>query len=360
MFLSDLDANRVAGYLAERRNTGLSVESSNHYLRRVKQFARWLVRTKRVPDNPLDCLTLLNTRTDRRHDRRALTDIELRRLLDTTRKGPTRFRMTGSDRARLYQLAVETGLRASELRSLTWGSFELDGIPPTVTVKAAYSKHRRDDTLPLKASTAAMLNRQRDESDGVTFDTPVFGAMPEKLSKMIRADLADAGINYRDDAGRYADFHSLRHTFISNLARGGVHPKVAQQLARHSTITLTMDRYSHTVMGDLSDGLAALPELSPMETHREHRRATGTCDIGEKRLPLSLPTRAASQTSPVASHRTEQESDTGSSHRENPRKQWVSCIPSHPVASGCTDDKALRVLGLEPRAYGLKGRCSTN
>ena len=63
---------------------------------------------------------------------------------------------------------------------------------------------------------------------------------------MIRRDLDEAGIPYRDDAGRVADFHSLRHTFITNLARGGVHPKVAQALARHSTITLTMDRYSHT------------------------------------------------------------------------------------------------------------------
>ena len=57
-----------------------------------------------------------------------------------------------------------------------------------------------------------------------------------------------------DDAGRVADFHSLRHTFISNLAASGVHPKVAQQLARHSTITLTMDRYSHLGLIDMTAG----------------------------------------------------------------------------------------------------------
>jgi len=73
-------------------------------------------------------------------------------------------------------------------------------------------------------------------------------------------DLADAGIEYRDESGRVLDFHALRHTFITNLARGGVHPKVAQSLARHSTITLTMDRYSHTVLGDLSVALEALPD----------------------------------------------------------------------------------------------------
>ena len=45
-------------------------------------------------------------------------------------------------------------------------------------------------------------------------------------------------LSYRDDSGRFADFHALRHTFITNLATGGVHPKTAQTLARHSAITL--------------------------------------------------------------------------------------------------------------------------
>ncbi|MFH5804676.1 hypothetical protein [Alienimonas sp. DA493] len=37
---------------------------------------------------------------------------------------------------------------------------------------------------------------------------------------------------YRDAAGRVLDFHALRHTFVTNLARSGVHPKHAQALAR--------------------------------------------------------------------------------------------------------------------------------
>ena len=64
IFWPDLDANRVSAFLAERRRAGLAIETSNHYSRRVKQFSRWLVMSKRVPDNPLDCLTLLNSRTD--------------------------------------------------------------------------------------------------------------------------------------------------------------------------------------------------------------------------------------------------------------------------------------------------------
>ena len=42
------------------------------------------------------------------------------------------------------------------------------------------------------------------------------------------------------------DMHSLRHTYISGLIAAGVDPKTVQVLACHSTITLTVDRYSYT------------------------------------------------------------------------------------------------------------------
>ena len=54
---------------------------------------------------------------------------------------------------------------------------------------------------------------------------------------------------YRNQDGLVADFHALRHTFMTNLAIAGVHPKTAQMLARHSTIAMTMDRYTHSLVG---------------------------------------------------------------------------------------------------------------
>ena len=82
-----------------------------------------------------------NEATDRRVERRAMTDDELTQLLAVTQRGPKRFGMAGSDRAMAYRLAVGTGLRVSELRSLTPESFDLKS--KTVTVAAAYSKRRR-------------------------------------------------------------------------------------------------------------------------------------------------------------------------------------------------------------------------
>ena len=40
---------------------------------------------------------------------------------------------------------------------------------------------------------------------------------------------------------------NLRHTAASHLLVRGVHPKVVQELLGHSTITLTLDTYSHVI-----------------------------------------------------------------------------------------------------------------
>jgi integrase len=64
-----------------------------------------------------------------------------------------------------------------------------------------------------------------------------------------------------DELGQVVDFHSLRHGFITYLVTANVPPKVAQMLARHSTISLTMDRYTHLRVVDLVNGLKRLPTV---------------------------------------------------------------------------------------------------
>ncbi|MEZ6050028.1 MAG: hypothetical protein R3C02_01365 [Planctomycetaceae bacterium] len=90
-----------------------------------------------------------DVRTDRRHDRRPLTDVELKAVLEAAQKGRPILKLSGPDRAMLYATAAYTGLRASELASLIPASFNLKSTPNTVTVQAAYSKHRREDVLPV-------------------------------------------------------------------------------------------------------------------------------------------------------------------------------------------------------------------
>ena len=59
--------------------------------------------------------------------------------------------------------------------------------------------------------------------------------------------------------GLYADFHSLRHYCITSLERSGVSPNMAQTLARHSDIRLTLGVYSDIGLHDPTAAIGALP-----------------------------------------------------------------------------------------------------
>jgi len=306
-FWSSIDAGKVAGFLHGLRGDkadgqggvkpGVSPATSNYYLGAAKSFCRWMVQDRRASESPVAHLAPLNARTDRRRVRRALDVEEIRWLLDTTRSGPERFGMAAPARALLYRVAIESGLRRGELASLTRASFDLEGKSPTVRVAAAYSKHRREDVLPVRADSAAEL---RELLAGKHPAAPAFN-MPHRRhesSAMWKADLADARaawiadagtaeewqererrsfLAYQDAAGRFADFHALRHTCGSLLAASGTHPKVAQSIMRHSTIDLTMSRYTHVFAGQEADAIAALPDLDATPA-RQSAKATGTDD----------------------------------------------------------------------------------
>jgi len=257
---SDLSASRIQHFLAGLRNNGnrIGAQTFNYYLQAIKQFANWMVDERRASENPLSHLKSVNTQSDKRRMRRPLEPDEMRLLLTSTHNGPERMKIPGPERAMLYRVAVETGLRLNELRSLTKDSF--DFAQCTVTVKAAYSKHRREDTLPLRRDTAATLK------EFLKNKLPHMPALrvPKRghEARVFKADLEAAGISYVDEAGRYADFHSLRHTTGSMLAASGAHPKVVQSIMRHSDINLTMSRYTHVLRGQESEAIAALPDLS--------------------------------------------------------------------------------------------------
>ncbi len=285
-FMADISASKTLQYLAERRRNGLSIKSSNDYLQAAKQFSRWLQADRRMADNPLAYLSGLNVKTDRRHDRRALSTEELARLIEATAKDKRHHKMTGRERALLYLLVAHTGLRAGEAASLTWQLLDLDSPAPTLTVLAAFSKHRREDTLPLRPDLAEQFKSWRIER-GESSDAKVFPTFNErKGADMLKMDLEAANIPYQDQAGKYADFHALRHTFISNLDHPDISVKVAQSLARHSSVSLTLDTYTHPKLYSERAALEKLPELPDIDNSqflsRESRAValkTGTDDL---------------------------------------------------------------------------------
>jgi len=285
VFIPDISASRVHEAIAGFRKTveiktkegqksvkdlgAISSQSKNHYLAACKQFCGWLVKDCRTGDNPLTHLQAV--KVIKTKGRRAMTADEISLLLHTVQTGPERSGMMGTERAMLYRLAVETGLRAGELRALKVSDFDLSGR--TVTLAAEYTKNRNGANLPLRTETAERL---RTFLAGKLPTAAVFN-MPriEAVSKMIQADLKEAGINVADDGTGKLDFHSLRHSFATLLIHSGIDVKTAQTLLRHSTPVLTLGVYTHRVRGAESSAIDRLPDFNS-KPQSERAKATGT------------------------------------------------------------------------------------
>jgi integrase len=179
-----------------------------------------------------------------------------------TKELPVVFHISGADRSLLYHLALESGLRANEIMTLTIGRCNLRSDPPTLTVIAGYRKQRKERTQPIPSELAVALKEHIGERRP---EELLFSRMPPitKLAKMLRTDLEAAEIPYKDEESRVVDFHALRHTYATNLARSGVHPKIAMDLLGHTDINLTMVYYSHTEINERAAALKNLPDLAP-------------------------------------------------------------------------------------------------
>ena len=253
----DINPEAVAVRLSALRGSeDFGHRTYNHYVQALQTFCNWLVTSRRLPSNPAIGLERLNAEVDIRHPRRALSPEEVTKLVASARKsGEVVQDLTGEKRARVYIASYMTGLRRKELASLTPRSFDLGGKPPTVTVEASESKHRKKDTLPLHPELVAML---REWTAGMGLDEHLFPRLDRKKTwLMVKKDLERVGIPYETAEG-IADFHAAgRHSHVTELLRSGASLPEARELARHSDIRTTM-KYTHIGMEDRAKALGNL------------------------------------------------------------------------------------------------------
>ena len=57
--IGDITTGRVEACLADFRREGLSISTSNHYFRALRNFCRWLVNDRRTAENPIVGLSAL-------------------------------------------------------------------------------------------------------------------------------------------------------------------------------------------------------------------------------------------------------------------------------------------------------------
>jgi len=266
----------------------VSPRTKQHHLKACKQFATWMIKDGRTRTNPLLHLPT-DIPVETQNPRRALTRDEILTLLSYTENAKPIGDMTGTERALVYRLAMETGLRANELRSLKRLSFNKTQL--TVRVEPKYTKNRKEAIQPVKAATmeAILQHLKLKTPTAAAFNLP-----NNNLSKFFKKDVDEARLAWikaaQNDPEEYQrrvesdflklktkagklDFHALRHTFGSLLAASGVHPKTAQKLMRHSDINLTMNIYTHVQPSETQAAIDKLPDFED-EAKQDERRAS--------------------------------------------------------------------------------------
>lgn len=274
-FLSDIDsAAFIKWRSAAREDKDSSIQTVNHYLRALRTFCNWLVENRFLSESPIRFVHAMNIRLDRRRERRALTKEEIGKLIAAAQAGKRHHSLTGRQRALIYRLAIESGLRYKEIWSLSRASFDLDGVPATVAIAPEDEKARRGDILPLRPGLAADL---KTYLAFIPNDAKAFPMWKDKGGEMLQQDLKAAGIAVEDEAGRVVDFHALRTTFGSLLNLAGVPLKTAQDLMRHSDPKLTANFYTMTTTQDRAEALGKLPDFhcEPIENKEDTASGAG-------------------------------------------------------------------------------------
>jgi integrase len=186
----------------------------------------------------------------------------------------------GRERA-LILVTAFAGLRASELRALTWADVDLDRAELHVRQRAdRYAEigptksEAGQRSIPLMPMVASALRQWRVASGSPSGERLVFpgrNGKPLTHGAILRFHLHPlqlrAGLVERDADGKpqpkYPGLHALRHFFaswcINRTEDGGLElpPKVVQGRMGHSNIAMTMDTYGHLFpRADDSDEMA--------------------------------------------------------------------------------------------------------
>lgn len=185
-----------------------------------------------------------------------LTAEELGRLFEVTKDDPLQ---------RLWILLATTGLREGEALGLSWG--DIDFSNGTVVVRRAMQRQgskghvlvepktpRSRRTIHLSRLAIEALRAQkafqreqrlaagtawRSDWGDLAFSTRTGRPLGSSwINVAFRKHLEIAGL-------KRVRIHDLRHTAATLLLTRGVHPKVVQDMLGHSTVTLTLDTYSH-------------------------------------------------------------------------------------------------------------------
>jgi integrase len=232
---------------------GLSPRTRRHIHRILSAALGRAVEQQLIARNPCEAFKKRLPKVERR-EMATLTADQSARLLDAVRHSHIYWPVV---------LALATGMRRGEALALRWRNVDLDlgtvriveSLEQTkagLRFKSPKTDRGRAVTLPsFAAEELRRLKREQAESLlmlGVrqTGDTLICARrdgkplQPQSLTHEFPRFLARLASDFPR-----VRFHDLRHSHATQLLLAGVHPKVAQERLGHSTISTTLELYSH-------------------------------------------------------------------------------------------------------------------
>jgi integrase len=168
-------------------------------------------------------------------------------------------------------VGAEAGLRMGEIIAHEWGDIDLRKREMTVMRSSWHGqvtspKSGRSRRIPLTERLTAAIKDHRHLRGTRIFCGP--GGEPwtrHLMRKRLYWIYKRAGL-------RETGWHVLRHTFCSHLAMRGAAPKAIQELAGHTTLTMTM-RYMHLAPTALREAISRLDSRPPWQPGGNRTRA---------------------------------------------------------------------------------------
>lgn len=248
----------IVNKLADKTNKGeerafLYYDSIHALNKRILQYG---VTMQAIPSNPArDVVLPRNTQKAKRQKVKHFDNEELKKFLgylDNLDSDKYRYYYEVT----LYKFLLATGCRINEALALSWSDIDLDNAVVHITKTLNYKQETNSPKskasyrdLDIDQATVTMLKaykvRQIQEAWKIgKTETVVFSDFIHEypnnrtLQTRLRTHFKRANVTN-------IGFHGFRHTHASLLLNSGIPYKELQHRLGHSTLSMTMDIYSH-------------------------------------------------------------------------------------------------------------------
>ncbi|MGH2887624.1 MAG: tyrosine-type recombinase/integrase [Solirubrobacteraceae bacterium] len=235
--IADLDADSVAAFLDHiQTDRGNSARTRNARLAAIHSLYRYAAL--RHPEHAHDIQRVLSI-PPKRTDRALVTFLDQAEV-DALLAAPDRTTWTGRRDHALLMLAIQTGLRATELTTLNIADIQLAGAAH-VTCEG---KGRKQRITPLTRTTAAVLRVWLAERAGHPND-PLFPTIRggrltrDALERRLKVHVADAASDHPTLKHKNVTLHTLRHTSAMQLLHAGIDTTVIALWLGHERVDTT-------------------------------------------------------------------------------------------------------------------------